>query len=66
MDNIGKGKETNPICSMKKIRSFMNYRIYINTLKQTYDAIRESQENAQFEQIDRGEYIEVIVKIPKS
>lgn len=66
MENIGRGEETNPVRSTKKIRSFMNYRIYINTLKQAYEIIREKQENAQFEQIDKGEYVEVIVKIPKS
>jgi len=50
----------------KKIRSFMNYRIYINTIKQAYDAIKDKQEKAEFNQVDKGEYIEVTVKIPKS
>ncbi len=58
------GKEE--VNSTQKIRSFMNYRIYINTLKQAYDIIKEKQEKAQFEQIDKGEYIEVRVKIPKN
>lgn len=49
----------------RNIRSFMNYRIYINTLKQAFDAIKEKQENAQFVQADKGEYVEVTVKIPK-
>ena len=62
-EHIGKEEETNPT---KKIKSFMNYRIYINTLKQAYEAIKERQEKAQFEQIDRGEYVEVTVKIPKN
>lgn len=66
VEGIGKSKETDPAHSTKKIRSFMNYRIYINTLRQTYEAIKKSQVNAEFEQIDKGEYIEVVVKIPKS
>ncbi len=52
--------------SSQKIRSFMNYRIYINTIKQAYDAIKDKQENAEFSQVDKGEYIEVTVKIPKT
>lgn len=51
--------------SQQKIRSFMNYRIYINTIKQAYEAIKDKQEHAEFNQVDRGEYIELIVKIPK-
>lgn len=49
----------------QKIRSFMNYKIYINTIKQAYDAIKEKQGNAEFIQVDKGEFIEVTVKIPK-
>ena len=62
LESIGKEKEVKP---SQKIRSFMNYRIYINTLKQAYDAIKEKQGNAEFKQVDKGEYIEVTVKIPK-
>ena len=63
VEHVGKEEKANPT---KKIKSFLNYRIYINTLKQAYEAIKERQENAQFEQIDRGEYVEVTVKIPKN
>lgn len=63
LEDIGKEKEVTP---KQKIRSFMNYRIYINTIKQAYDVIKEKQGNAEFKEIDKGEYIEVTVKIPKS
>ncbi len=63
LEHIGKEDETK---SNQKIRSFMNYRIYINTLKQAYDVIKEKQQDAKFEQLDKGEYIEVKVKIPKN
>ncbi|HZK57289.1 MAG TPA: ParB/RepB/Spo0J family partition protein [Clostridia bacterium] len=66
VEDMGKGKETSPVCPAKKIKGFMSYRIYVNTLRQTYEAIREKQNNAHFKQVDRGEYIEIIVKIPKS
>lgn len=49
----------------QKIKSFMSYRIYINTIKQAYEAIKDKQNNAEFTQVDKGEYIELIVKIPK-
>lgn len=49
----------------RNVRSFMNYRIYINTLRQAFDVIKDKQENAEFNQLDKGEYIEVTVKIPK-
>lgn len=62
LEDIG---SENEVKTNQKIRSFMNYRIYINTLKQAYEAIREKQKNAEFHQIDKGEYIEVTVKIPK-
>lgn len=50
----------------QKIKSFMNYRIYINTIKQAYDAIKDRQTDAEFKQVDKGEFIELIVKIPKT
>jgi len=63
LDEITKEEEPK---SKQKIRSFMNYRIYINTIKQAFDAIKDKQENAEFQQIDKGDYIEVTVKIPKA
>lgn len=50
----------------QNIRSFMNYKIYINTIKQAYEAIKDKQEKAEFKQVDKGDFIEVIVKIPKA
>ena len=49
----------------QKIKSFMNYRIYVNTIKQAYEAIKDKQEKVEFKQVDRGDFVEVIVKIPK-
>ncbi|GAB6085942.1 ParB/RepB/Spo0J family partition protein [Alkaliphilus crotonatoxidans] len=63
LEEIGKEKEPK---ASQKIRSFMNYRIYINTIKQAYEAIKDKQEKAEFNQIDKGDYIEVTVKIPKN
>lgn len=49
----------------KNIRGVFNYKIYINTLKQAYQAIKDTGLNAEFDHRDNGDHIEVIVKIPK-
>ncbi len=51
--------------SKQSVKSLINFRIYLNTLKNAYKAIKESGINAKYEQNDKGEYIEVVVKIPK-
>jgi ParB family chromosome partitioning protein len=50
----------------KNIRGTINYRIYVNTIKNAYKAIVQSGIQAEFSQKDSGEYVEVVVKIPKS
>lgn len=49
----------------RNIRGTINYRIYVNTIKNAYRAIIESGIQAEYSQKDSGEYIEVLVKIPK-
>lgn len=50
----------------QNIKSSLNFKIYLNTLKNAYDAIRDTGLNAEYKQEDKGEYIQVVVKIPKS
>ncbi|MDR5658903.1 ParB/RepB/Spo0J family partition protein [Serpentinicella sp. ANB-PHB4] len=64
MEEISKEEDTPK--RQQKIKSFMNYRIYINTIKQAYEAIKDKQENAEFKQEDKGDFIQLVVKIPKS
>lgn len=49
----------------QSIKSSLNFRIYLNTLKNAYNAIKDTGIDAQYSQADKGEYIEVVVKIPK-
>lgn len=49
----------------QQIKSLINIRIYLNTLKKAYSAIKESGLNAEYKEVDKGEYVEVVVKIPK-
>jgi ParB family chromosome partitioning protein len=48
----------------EKLR-FINYRIYLNTLKKAFSSISEIESNAKFYQEDKGEYLEVRIVIPK-
>jgi len=50
----------------RNIRGLFNFKIYVNTLKNTFNAIKETGVEATFEQKDAGDYIEVVVKIPKN
>ncbi|MBQ8590672.1 MAG: ParB/RepB/Spo0J family partition protein [Firmicutes bacterium] len=45
---------------------FINYKIYLNSLRHAYNSIREVEGNASFHQKDCGDYVEVCITIPKS
>ena len=49
----------------EKLR-FINYRIYLNTLRKAFSSISEIEQNAKFYQEDKGEYLEVRIIIPKN
>jgi ParB family chromosome partitioning protein len=48
----------------EKLR-FINYRIYLNTLKKAFSSIAEIEKNAKFYQEDKGDHLEVRIIIPK-
>lgn len=50
----------------KRIRGKMHYNIYINTIKNACKEIQKTGCKVEYEQVDKGEYIEVSVKIPKN
>ncbi|WP_313339299.1 nucleoid occlusion protein [Sedimentibacter sp.] len=47
------------------VRNFINYKIYINTIKNAYNEIVKTGIEAKFEQQESDEFIEIKVKIPK-
>lgn len=47
------------------IKGSMAIRIYLNTMKQAFDAIIGTGIKAKYNEIDKGDYMEVVVKIPK-
>lgn len=54
------------INNRQNIRNFINYRIYVNTIKNAYKEIIKTGIDAEFEQNDNDEFIEIKVKIPKN
>jgi len=49
----------------KFTKAIKDIRIFVNTIRQAIDLMKKSGVNAKAAQIDRGEYIEFIVRIPK-
>ncbi len=49
----------------RTIKGAINYRIYINTIKNAFKAIKQSGINAQLLERDTEDFIEVVIKIPK-
>ncbi len=45
---------------------YINYRIYLNTLKKAFSSISEVEKNAKYYQEDKGEFLEVRIIIPKN
>ncbi|NLX76094.1 MAG: nucleoid occlusion protein [Clostridiaceae bacterium] len=56
--------KTNPE-GKRLTRSIKDIRIFVNTIKQAIDMMKKSGINAKAAQIDRGEFVEFIVRIPK-
>lgn len=52
--------------SRAKVKSYINFRIYINTIKNAYQEIKNSGINATFEQKDYNDYTEIKIRLPKN
>ncbi|MDP4091935.1 MAG: nucleoid occlusion protein [Bacillota bacterium] len=49
----------------KLTRAVKDIRIFVNTIRQAIDMMKKAGVNAKAAQIDRGDYVEFIVRIPK-
>ena len=49
----------------KQTRAIKDIRIFVNTIRQAIELMKKSGVNAKAAQMDRGEYVEFIVRIPK-
>lgn len=46
--------------------SFINYKIYINSIKKAFDQIKDAESNAKYYQHDLGDTLEIKILIPKN
>ncbi|KXG73849.1 nucleoid occlusion protein [Thermotalea metallivorans] len=63
LEELSKPKEPE---RRQNIKSAFNFKIYLNTLKNAFHAIKQTGLDAEYKQLDKGDYIEVVVKIPKT
>lgn len=49
----------------QNIKSMINIRIYLNTIKKAFSAIKDTGIKAEYKEVDKGDHVEVMVKIPK-
>lgn len=50
----------------QNIKSLISTRIYLNTIKKAYSAIKQSGIDAKYVEKDKGEYVEVTIQVPKN
>ncbi len=62
LDDLTK-REDNEV--KQNIKSLINIRIYLNTIKKAFSAIKDTGIKAEYKEVDKGDHVEVVVKIPK-
>lgn len=65
LDNLRGKEEEKEEKSKQNIKSLINVRIYLNTIKNAYKAIKEYGIDADYREVDREDHVEVIIKLPK-
>ncbi|NLY46368.1 MAG: nucleoid occlusion protein [Tissierella sp.] len=68
LDNLRKTEEAEEeeVAKPKQnIKSLINARIYLNTIKKAYKAIKEYGIDAEYKEVDKDDFIEVVIKLPK-
>ncbi len=65
-DIIEKVQQKDEAKSKGSIRNFINYKIYVNTIKHAYKEILKTGVSANFEEKEYEDHIEVLVRIPKN
>ncbi len=58
-----KDEEKKP--AQQTIKSLINVKIYLNTIKKAYTAIKEFGINASYRETEKDDYVEVVIKVPK-
>lgn len=65
-ENSSEEEKDNLVEKKQKIKGFINFKIYTNTIKNAFKAIVDSGLEANYDEKDKGEYIEITVQIPKN
>lgn len=65
VNSIAEGINEKKMKDKRYVRNFINYKIYINTIKNAFDEIVKTGIDAKFEQGESDEFIEIKVRIPK-
>jgi ParB family chromosome partitioning protein len=65
IDSIADELKIRKKADKRHVRNFINYKIYVNTIKNAYNEIVKTGINARFEQKESEDFIEIMVKIPK-
>jgi len=58
-------KEEENVKKKNNIKGLISMKIYINTIKNAFKAIKQSGVNAKYKEEDKGDYLEVTIQIPK-
>lgn len=51
--------------SKQNIKGIINTKIYLNTIKKAFNAIKDTGIKAEYKEVDKEDYVEVVVRIPK-
>lgn len=49
----------------QNIKAMISTKIYLNTIKKAYDVIKDSGVDAKYNEKDMGDFVEVVIQIPK-
>jgi ParB family chromosome partitioning protein len=63
LDEAAAGQEPK---AERKMKGKISYNIYVNTIKNTYKDIIKTGYKIDYDQVDKGEYIEITLKVPKN
>ena len=64
LENFRK-KEEEQYIPKQNIKALINVRIYLNTIKRAFKAIKQHDIKAEYKEFDREDSVEILIKLPK-
>ncbi len=65
LDNPKEEPKTEEEPPQRNMKAMINMRIYLNTIKQAYDMIKNNGIDAKYKEVEKDDYVDVSVRIPK-